>query len=57
MRDGKELPDNEQGPIKYRTQRLFEGESNSSTYSWKEGDDKIIQVHEGKVLVEILPED
>ncbi len=54
MRDGKELPDNEQGPIKYRTQRLFKGESNSSTYSWKEGDDKIIQVHEGKLMVEIM---
>jgi hypothetical protein len=57
MREGKELPDNEQGPIRYRTQRLFEGESNSSTYSWKEGDDKIIQVHEGKLLVEIVPKE
>jgi len=57
MRDGKELPDNEQGPVKYRTRRLFKGESNSSTYSWKEGDDKIIQVHEGKILIEIMPEE
>jgi hypothetical protein len=57
MRDGKEVPDNEQGPLKYRTRRLFKGESNSSTYSWKEGDDKIIQVHEGKILVEIMPEE
>ncbi|HKK41494.1 MAG TPA: hypothetical protein VJ963_03725, partial [Bacteroidales bacterium] len=54
MRDGKELPDNEQGPLKYRTRRLYKGESNSSTYSWKEGDDKIIQVHEGKLIVEIM---
>jgi hypothetical protein len=57
MRDGKEVPDNEQGPLKYRTRRLFKGESNSSTYRWKEGEDKIIQVHEGKILIEIMPEE
>jgi hypothetical protein len=57
MRDGKELDDNEQGPISYRTRRLFGEESFTNTYSWKAGDDKIIQVHEGKLLIEIVPEE
>lgn len=56
MRDGKELDDNEQGPISYRTRRLFAEESFTNTYSWKAGDDKILQVHEGKLLIEIVPE-
>jgi hypothetical protein len=57
MRDGKELPDNEQGPLRYRTNRLFGGESSTNTYSWKAGDDKIIQVHEGKIHIEVVPEE
>jgi len=56
MRDGKELPDNEQGPISYRTRRLYAGESFSNVYSWKEGDQKLIQVHEGIMNIEIIPE-
>jgi len=56
MRNRKELDDNEQGPISYRTRRLFGEESNTNTYSWKAGDDKIIQVHEGKLLIEVVPE-
>ena len=57
MRDGKELPDNEQGPLRYRTNRIFRDESTSGTFSWKAGDEKIIQDHEGKLLIEILPEE
>ena len=56
MRDGKELPDNEQGPLRYRTRRLYAGESFSNVYSWKEGDQKLIQVHEGIMNIEIIPE-
>ncbi|MEE4215369.1 MAG: hypothetical protein V2I34_09880 [Bacteroidales bacterium] len=56
MRDGKELPDNEQGPLSYRTKRLYGGESYSNIYSWKAGDEKLIQVHEGVINIEILPE-
>jgi hypothetical protein len=57
MRDGKELDDNEQGPISYRTRRLYAEESFTNTYSWKAGDEKILQVHEGKLLIEIVPEE
>jgi len=57
LREGKELELNEQGPLRYRTKRLFKDESSSDTYSWKAGDDKIIQVHEGKLLIEVVPEE
>lgn len=56
MRDGKELPDNEQGPLSYRTRRLYGGESFSNVYSWQAGDEKLIQVHEGVINIEIIPE-
>lgn len=56
FRDGKELPDNEQGPIKYRTRRLFANETSRDTYSWKAGDAKILEVYEGKLTVEIQEE-
>lgn len=56
MRDGKELPDNEQGPLNYRTRRLYGDESFSNVYSWKAGDVKIIQVHEGVINIEIITE-
>ncbi len=57
MRDGKELPFNEQGPKSYRTHRLFKGESVTQTYAWKAGDEKIIQVHEGMLNIEVVPEE
>lgn len=56
MRGGEELPDNEQGPLSYRTRRLYPGESSSNVYSWKAGDEKLIQVHEGIINIEIIPE-
>lgn len=56
FRDGKELPNNEQGPLKYRTKRLFANESSKDTYSWKAGDTKILEVHEGTLSIEIKAE-
>lgn len=56
FRDSKELSDNEQGPIKYRTKRLFENEKFKNTYAWKAGDTKILEVHEGKLNIEIQGE-
>lgn len=56
MRDGIELPENEQGPLSYRTRRLYAGESFSNVYSWEAGDEKLIQVHEGVINIEILPD-
>jgi len=56
LRNGKPLPDNEQGPLKYRTKRLFANEMSNNTYSWKAGDTKILKVHEGKLNVEIKAE-
>lgn len=56
FRDGKELPNNEQGPLKYRTKRLFANESSKDTYSWKNGDTKILEVHEGILIIEIKAE-
>lgn len=57
FRDGKELSNNEQGPLTYRTKRLFANESSKDTYSWKAGDIKILEVHEGKLNIKIQAED
>lgn len=56
MRDGKELSEDEQGPLSYRTKRLFGRESSKDTYRWRAGDQKIIQVHEGVIYIEIFAE-
>jgi len=56
MRDGQELPDNEQGPLSYRTKRLHGGESSSHTYRWTSGDEIIIQVYEGVINIELPAE-
>ncbi len=56
FREGRELPDNEQGPLKYRTDRLFNSESFKNTYIWEAGDVKIIEVHEGKIRIEVTAE-
>lgn len=56
IRDGKELPDNEQGPVKWRTSRLFAEETTSRTLAWKPGDKIIIEVHEGKMEIELTIE-
>ncbi len=56
MRDGKELADDEQGPLSYRTERIHGGESSSSTYVWTAGDKKIFKIYEGVINIEIKPE-
>jgi len=56
IRDGKELPNNEQGPLKYRTKRLFAKESSKDTYSWKAGDTKVLEIKEGELGLEIKEE-
>ncbi|MDF1559865.1 MAG: hypothetical protein P1P83_06625 [Bacteroidales bacterium] len=56
MRDGQELPGNEQGPLSYRTKRLHGGESSSYTYRWTSRDKIIIQVYEGVINIELAAE-
>lgn len=57
MRDGKELANDEQGPLSYRTKRLHGRESSTNTYSWTAGDKKIFKVYEGVMYIEIVPEE
>ncbi len=56
IRNGSELTDDEQGPLRYRTIRLFNGESKTSTYDWKAGDLIILEVFEGTMEINIYPE-
>jgi hypothetical protein len=52
-KDGTELPEDKQGPLKYRTKRIFKGEKFSNVYHWKEGEQVRIEVHEGELQLEI----
>ncbi len=52
-RNGELLPDNEQGPLKYRTNRLFPGEKKNLTMDWEVGDRIVIEVHEGIMNIEV----
>ncbi len=56
MRDGKDLPEAEQYPIAYRTERLYADETEKFGSYFEPGDDVIIEVHEGKMLIEISKE-
>jgi hypothetical protein len=56
IRNRQELPDNEQGPLKYRSVRLYSGEKKTYTFDWKAGDVVILEVHEGNMNIEIFPE-
>ena len=56
FRDGKALAENEQGPLDFRTNRLFEGESKTHTLAWKLGMEIILEIHEGEMQVEVKPE-
>ncbi len=56
IRNGQELPDNEQGPLKYRSVRLYSGEKKTYTFDWEEGDIVILEIHEGKMNVQVFPE-
>ena len=56
IRNGSELPDNMQGPLEYRTKRLFKGENKTNTFSWMSGDEIIFEVYEGTMKIKVLPE-
>ncbi len=56
FRDGKELPDEEQGPVSYRSKRLHPGENKTNTYAWKPGDVVIIEVYEGIMTLKVYLE-
>jgi len=54
--DGEELPDGKQGPLKYRTRRIFSGEKYSNVFYWKEGEQVHIDIYEGELQLEVEPE-
>ena len=56
FRNGKELSDDEQGPVSYRTKRLHPGESKTNTYAWKPGDNVIFEVYEGTMTIKVYLE-
>lgn len=56
LREGKELPENIQGPEKYRTSRLYPGEKRPNTFIWKEGNEILIKVYEGTMDLDIHEE-
>lgn len=56
FRDGKELPENVQGPEKYRTSRLYPGEKIPETFIWKTGNEVHIKVFEGTIHLDIHAE-
>lgn len=53
FRDGEELPDMVQGPVKYRTERLYANETSKNTYVWQAGDTKEFKIYEGKLNINI----
>ena len=53
FREGKELPENIQGPEKYRTLRIYPGEKIPDTFIWKEGQEIHIKVFEGTMHLDI----
>ena len=56
MKDGKELSEDKQGPASYRTKRLYKEESLSVLYIGDAGNDVVINVHEGKMHIEVFEE-
>lgn len=57
MEDGVELPKEKIGPISFRTSRLHQDESSSILYIGRAGDDVILEIHEGKLHIEIGAEE
>ncbi len=55
-RNGKEVAEEDQYPIGYRTKRLYKNETESGGNYWEPGDDLIIEVHEGKMHIEVAKE-
>lgn len=53
--NGTPLPDEKIGPVKYRTTELDAGEKKEMTFNWENGQEVTIEVHEGKVQIEIHP--
>lgn len=53
--NGAPLPDEKLGPVKYRTTELDVGEKKEMTYNWENGQEVSIEVHKGKVQIEIHP--
>jgi hypothetical protein len=56
VRNGQELSDDQQGPLKYRSSRLYSGENKTYTFDWKEGDIVIIEACEGEMHIKIFPD-
>ena len=56
FRNGKELSDDEQGPVSYRSKRLHPGESKTNTYAWKSGDTVVFEDYEGTISVKVYLE-
>jgi len=56
LKDGKELPENIQGPEKYRTLRLYPGDKVPDTFIWKAGGEIEIKSFEGSMLLDIHKE-
>lgn len=54
--DGISLPEDEIGPLSYRTQRLLPGENKTLTFDLKQGQELTVEFHEGKMKMEAGPE-
>jgi hypothetical protein len=55
-KDGAELPEDKQGPLKYRTKRIFKSEKFSNVYHWKAGEQVRFEVHEGELEIQVNAE-
>ncbi len=55
-KNGEELTDAMQGPLDYRTIRLYKGEKHQMTFNWKEGQSILIKVYEGDLDLKIHKE-
>jgi len=57
FKDGKELPEDKIGPASFRSDRLYGGETLSCTYYGEPGNEVVILVFEGKMKIEITPDE
>ena len=55
-KDEKPIDNNEQGPDKYRTYRLFPGEKKNLTKDWEAGYEILLELYEGELQLEVRPE-